>query len=88
MERELCRAFAEVNHDAETLVVVLTGAGAVFSAGGDFEFRQLQEDCSYASFRLAASRASFSCSASIVGSFNCLRLVFNNSDSLMVISVG
>ena len=38
MEQELCRAFAEVNHDAETLVVVLTGAGEVFSAGGDFEY--------------------------------------------------
>lgn len=38
MERELCRAFVEAGHDPQTRVVVLTGAGQVFSAGGDFEY--------------------------------------------------
>jgi len=38
MEQELCRAFADVNHDPDTRVVVLTGAGQTFSAGGDFEY--------------------------------------------------
>ena len=38
MERELCRAFRDAGHDTETRVVVLTGAGEVFSAGGDFDY--------------------------------------------------
>jgi len=38
MERELCRAFRDAGHDAQTRVVVLTGAGQVFSAGGDFDY--------------------------------------------------
>jgi enoyl-CoA hydratase len=38
MERELCRAFMAANHDSETRVVVITGAGQTFSAGGDFEY--------------------------------------------------
>lgn len=38
MEAELCRFFTEVTHDPETRVVVLTGSGAVFSAGGDFAY--------------------------------------------------
>lgn len=35
MHRELCRIFHELNHDDETAVVVITGAGNTFSAGGD-----------------------------------------------------
>jgi enoyl-CoA hydratase len=38
MERELCRAIAAANHDAEVRVVVITGAGQTFSAGGDFDY--------------------------------------------------
>jgi enoyl-CoA hydratase len=38
MERELCRVFMDVNHDPDIRAVVLTGAGRVFSAGGDFEY--------------------------------------------------
>ena len=42
MERELPRFFTEVNYDAQTRVVILTGAGKAFSAGGDFDYmRQL-----------------------------------------------
>lgn len=35
MHKELCRIFHELNHDEETGVVVITGAGTAFSAGGD-----------------------------------------------------
>lgn len=35
MHTELCRIFHELAHDEETAVVVITGAGKVFSAGGD-----------------------------------------------------
>ena len=38
MEKELCRAFAEATHDPAVRVVVLTGAGKTFSAGGDFDY--------------------------------------------------
>jgi enoyl-CoA hydratase len=38
MERELCRVFDEVNHDTGVKVLVITGAGEVFCAGGDFEY--------------------------------------------------
>jgi enoyl-CoA hydratase len=38
MEIELCRFFTEVSHDTETRVVVLTGQGKAFSAGGDFAY--------------------------------------------------
>lgn len=38
MERELCQVFMEVNHEPSVRVVVLTGAGRGFSAGGDFEY--------------------------------------------------
>jgi enoyl-CoA hydratase len=38
MERELCRVFMAAGHDPETRVVVLTGNGQCFSAGGDFEY--------------------------------------------------
>jgi enoyl-CoA hydratase len=38
MERELCRVFDEVNHDPAVHVLVITGAGEVFCAGGDFEY--------------------------------------------------
>lgn len=45
MERELCRVFMEVNHAPDIRVVVLTGAGHTFSAGGDFEYiRKLIDD--------------------------------------------
>jgi enoyl-CoA hydratase len=38
MEREICRAFGQATHDPEVRVVVLTGAGKTFSAGGDFSY--------------------------------------------------
>lgn len=42
MERELRRFLSEVSHDAETRVVVLSGEGKAFSAGGDLAtIRQL-----------------------------------------------
>jgi enoyl-CoA hydratase len=41
MHRELERVFPEINADSEARVVVLTGAGRAFSAGGDL--RQMQE---------------------------------------------
>ncbi len=45
MERELCRVFADVNHDSDIRVVVLTGSGRAFSAGGDIEYiRELLDD--------------------------------------------
>src|SRR5438046_1692174 len=40
MEAELCRVFADVAHDRDTKVVILTGAGRVFSAGGDIDTMQ------------------------------------------------
>jgi enoyl-CoA hydratase len=45
MEKDLCRFFTEVIDDGETRVVVLTGAGTVFSGGGDFAYiRSAMED--------------------------------------------
>lgn len=38
MEVELCQLFTEVAHDPDVRVVVLTGSGEVFSAGGDFAY--------------------------------------------------
>lgn len=38
MEAELCRAIRQATMDVETRVVVLTGAGKAFSAGGDFDY--------------------------------------------------
>jgi enoyl-CoA hydratase len=35
MHNELSRVFRDVARDDETKVVILTGAGAAFSAGGD-----------------------------------------------------
>lgn len=37
LHTELSRVFADVNHDPETAVVVLTGAGDAFSAGGNIK---------------------------------------------------
>ncbi|MBT4521211.1 MAG: enoyl-CoA hydratase/isomerase family protein [Halieaceae bacterium] len=37
MHQELVRVFQEINHDVDTHVVVLTGAGKAFSAGGDIK---------------------------------------------------
>ncbi|MFA5523786.1 MAG: enoyl-CoA hydratase-related protein [Tissierellales bacterium] len=45
MELELCSFFRDVNRDAEARVVILSGAGDVFSAGGDFAYmRDLAEN--------------------------------------------
>ncbi|HET8880875.1 MAG TPA: enoyl-CoA hydratase-related protein [Solimonas sp.] len=38
LEMELCRFFTEVSHDAQVRVVVVTGQGKAFSAGGDFAY--------------------------------------------------
>lgn len=40
MHGELARVFTEVGHDLESEVIVLTGAGKTFSAGGDMELLQ------------------------------------------------
>ncbi|MGP3791507.1 enoyl-CoA hydratase/isomerase family protein [Pseudomonas sp. B392_1p] len=40
MDKELARVFIEAGHDADTKVIVLTGAGRAFSAGGDIEEMQ------------------------------------------------
>lgn len=40
MHTELARVFHEVAADAESDVIVLTGAGRAFSAGGDLEFME------------------------------------------------
>lgn len=40
MDIEVARVFIEANHDPLTRVVVLTGAGRAFSAGGDIEEMQ------------------------------------------------
>lgn len=38
MELELANFFTDVNRDADTRVVIFSGAGKAFSAGGDFEY--------------------------------------------------
>lgn len=38
VEQSLCRALRFASHDPDTRVVVLTGEGKAFSAGGDFEY--------------------------------------------------
>src|ERR1700682_1197243 len=40
MEADLGRLFGDVAEDAQTAVLVLTGAGRAFSAGGDIEQMQ------------------------------------------------
>ena len=40
MDRDLARLFGDVAADAETHVLVLSGAGRAFSAGGDIEHMQ------------------------------------------------
>lgn len=40
MDKELARVFIEAGHDSATRVIVLTGAGRAFSAGGDIEEMQ------------------------------------------------
>lgn len=44
LEIELCRFFTEVSHDAQTRVVIVTGQGKAFSAGGDFAYIQEMMD--------------------------------------------
>lgn len=45
MEKELARFFTEVIDDAATHVIVLSGNGNTFSAGGDFDYmRELLDD--------------------------------------------
>ena len=44
LHRELSSIFHDIGHDEETDVVVLTGAGKVFSAGGDIPLMQLRID--------------------------------------------
>lgn len=40
MDAELARVFTDITHDPETRVVVITGAGRAFSAGGDIPHMQ------------------------------------------------
>ena len=40
MDKELARVFIDAGHDAQTRVIILTGAGRAFSAGGDIEEMQ------------------------------------------------
>jgi enoyl-CoA hydratase len=44
MQHEVGRLFADVAQDPETNVLVITGAGRAFSAGGDIEFMQSMID--------------------------------------------
>ncbi len=44
MHEELSRIFTEINLDDETDVVILTGAGRGFSAGGDMDWQQAMID--------------------------------------------
>lgn len=45
MELELSRFFRDVNRDSETRVVIVSGEGGVFSAGGDFAYmRELMDN--------------------------------------------
>ncbi|WP_323146586.1 enoyl-CoA hydratase/isomerase family protein [Pseudomonas marginalis] len=44
MDEELGRVFTEAGYDEQTRVVILTGAGRAFSAGGDLEEMQLVID--------------------------------------------
>jgi enoyl-CoA hydratase len=45
MEQELCRALNDANHDPDVRVLIVTGAGQAFCAGGDFEYiRQNQAE--------------------------------------------
>lgn len=43
MKNELMRLLSELSHDDETRVLVITGAGNMFSAGGDFRPRHVRE---------------------------------------------
>jgi enoyl-CoA hydratase len=38
MERELCRVLGEANHDPDIRVLIITGTGEAFCAGGDFAY--------------------------------------------------
>lgn len=44
MHAELARIFIDLNDDGDVDVVILTGAGRAFSAGGDIEWMQLMID--------------------------------------------
>ena len=44
MERELTAFFREVNRDTQVRVIVMSGAGRAFSAGGDFAYMRAMVD--------------------------------------------
>jgi enoyl-CoA hydratase len=44
MHAELARVFTDVQHDPDSDIIVLTGAGRAFCAGGDFDWFQQQID--------------------------------------------
>jgi enoyl-CoA hydratase len=44
MHGELARVFVDVQHDPDSDIVVLTGAGRAFCAGGDFDWFETQID--------------------------------------------
>ena len=44
MDTELARVFLEAAVDAQTRVIVVTGAGKAFAAGGDFDYMQTMQD--------------------------------------------
>ncbi len=75
MEQELCRVFTEVNHDAQTRVLILTGAAETFCGGGDFGYIREMMDAPSKMWDVlpAAKRLVFSmldCSKPVIAKIN------------------
>src|SRR3546814_15138265 len=62
LEIELCRFFTEVSHDANTRVVIVTGQGKAFSAGGDFAYipEMMDHPARFPATKPSPTRLSFS----------------------------
>ena len=56
LHRELGRMFGEIKHDGSFDVVVLTGAGKAFSAGGDFDWMRSVTPASLSALRQEGKR--------------------------------